>query len=503
MMSNLYLSLSDKISITIATIGIFCILLVYYISDSYMQFAYKHHSQSIQQLAYLEVEDLIVDLRENSHDLALSIENEDDFKRDFRLRYIDDLTDQLDNQFHQYFVTAGIIKVLKIYVLDTEFTRVSSSTEGVQDEAGQQIICHKLSQIAIQRTGAEKLQLLSRPCLLDNRPVYAVIIPFGGLNPKGYIQVITDFAYSMRKIEQSLAMPVKIMSIDDELLYQSSQWQQGSDSNNHITVDLPITGDDDEPIMNITLLSDMSEFNNDVIAHRNWVMSLTFIATGLFVFFVIMMLQRSAIPPLAKIHNVLEKIHLNSTGGSDGGRLLFEQLLEQIIRLRKRSRLHFSVMILDLTRFRKINDEYGSDTGDKLLLEVEHRLSCVLRGSDLISWVGTDTPGHKLMPSGTKTQYRATIARLGGDEFGLLLPSAETSEQSMAVAHRIVESLNKTFEIDGHRIDIQCRIGISIYPEHGEDEKILIRNADKAMYQAKANDCPVAVFEGQVQSPND
>jgi len=166
--------------------------------------------------------------------------------------------------------------------------------------------------------------------------------------------------------------------------------------------------------MNISLKSDMTVFNEDVVSHRNWVMTLTFIMTGLAVFIVLLILQRSAIPSLAKIHDVLEKIHLHSKTDSEGSRILFEQLLEQIIRLRRKSGSRFSVMILDLTHFKKINADYGEKTADQLLIEVEQRLSSVLRGSDLISWVGTDTPGHKLLPSGTKTQYRATIAGSAG-----------------------------------------------------------------------------------------
>jgi GGDEF domain-containing protein len=152
-------------------------------------------------------------------------------------------------------------------------------------------------------------------------------------------------------------------------------------------------------------------------------------------------------------------------------------------------------MLLDLTRFENVNIEFGETVGDHLLLEVENRLSSTLRDSDLISWVGTDTPGHKLLPSGTETRYRATIARLGGDEFGLLLPSAETREQAIKVAQRIADSLNRPFSIDGHDIDIECKIGISIYPTHGEDEKLLIRNADKAMKQAKTDKLTISIFD--------
>ena len=97
----------------------------------------------------------------------------------------------------------------------------------------------------------------------------------------------------------------------------------------------------------------------------------------------------------------------------------------------------------------------------------------------------------------TETRYHATLARLGGDEFGLLLPSAETKEQAIKVAQRIIEALNRPFKIDEHDIDIECKIGISIYPVHGEDEKFLIRNADKAMAQAKASEQSVSVFDAE------
>jgi len=225
-------------------------------------------------------------------------------------------------------------------------------------------------------------------------------------------------------------------------------------------------------------------------------MALAIITTALTIFIVLLILQRLTIPPLARIHNVLEKIHLHSHSQADSNnsRLLFEQLLEQIICLRQRYKTSFTVMILDLSRFNDVNRKFGEPVGDRLLLEVEIRLGTILRDSDLISWVGTDTPGHKLLPSGTESRYHATIARLGGDEFGLLLPSAQTSEQAIKVAHRIVEILNKPFVIEGNEIEIECRIGISIYPEHGEDEKLLIRNADKAMKQASADGVTASVF---------
>jgi len=490
-------SLSDKISMTIVVIGIFGIMFVYYINDSYKQLTYKHHTQAIQRLAYLEVDDLIEELETNSLDLALSIENENAFKNNFQHKNKIDLTRQLDDQFYQYFVTAGVIKLLKLYILDTNFTLISTSTEGVKTDIDSELICPQLTQSALKRLGSEKLQTLSRTCTYKNHPVFALIVPFGGLNPKGYIQIITDLAYNLQKIDQSLEMPIQINLLDGHTIYQSKNWALSRDNKNYLDVTLPVKSGNNKTILFISLKSDMTGFNMEIKQHRNWIMALALVTTALTVFIILQILQRSAILPLAKIHDMLEKIHLHSRSytGNKNDRLLFEQLLEQIICLKQRYKICFSVMILDLTHFKNVNIEFGEAVGDRLLVEVEQRLGSILRDSDLVSWIGTDTPGHKLLPSDTETRYRATIARLGGDEFGLLLPSAETKEQAICVAQRIVETLSNSFEISGHVINIECKIGISIFPVHGEDEKILIRNADKAMLQAKADKLAISVFE--------
>ncbi len=492
---NLRFSLADKISMTIIVVGIFCIMLVYYNNSSYKQFAYDHHEQAIQQLAYLEINDLVEELTANSLDLALAIENESDFKRAFQNRNLSALTEYINNQFYQYFVTASVLKLLKLYVLDTHFTLFSVSSEGIDTALNKKLICPQLRQLALARHDSEKLQPLSRTCLYNKIPVHAVLVPFGGLNPIGYILVITDPVYNLRKIEQSLAMPIQINTLDGQLIYQSPNWQLTLNNTNYLTVDLPVLNNEGKPVMAISVKPDMTIFNKDIIKHRNWIMALTFITITFIIVLVLYILQRSTIPSLAKIHDVLEKTHLHSHASGKDSRILFEQLLEQIINLRKKYKTCFSMMIMDLTHFKNINRDYGTATGDQLLLEVEQRLNSILRDSDLISWVGTDSPGHKLLPSDTKTNYRATIARLGGDEFGLLLPSAQTREQATAVAQRIIKTLNKPFLIKGNNINIECKIGISIYPTHGEDEKILMRCADKAMHQAKYHNQAMYVFE--------
>jgi diguanylate cyclase len=97
-----------------------------------------------------------------------------------------------------------------------------------------------------------------------------------------------------------------------------------------------------------------------------------------------------------------------------------------------------------------------------VLVSIAHRLQTAVRESD-------------------------TVARIGGDEFVVLLPVIETRQDASTVAEKIRLALEQPFEINGHTIQIGCSLGIAVYPEHGEDEISLMKNADSAMYQAKQN----------------
>lgn len=143
-------------------------------------------------------------------------------------------------------------------------------------------------------------------------------------------------------------------------------------------------------------------------------------------------------------------------------RTLFDDLLKQALALTKRNHRRTALMFVDLDRFKPINDELGHDVGDLLLQEVAVRLKNSIRESDVVS-------------------------RVGGDEFIILLPCIEDGNNAMLVAEKIQSALARPFELAGHTLQISSSIGISIYPDQGDSEIQLIKNADIAMYHAKRN----------------
>jgi diguanylate cyclase (GGDEF)-like protein/PAS domain S-box-containing protein len=156
-------------------------------------------------------------------------------------------------------------------------------------------------------------------------------------------------------------------------------------------------------------------------------------------------------------------------------RTLLSDRLQQAITAAKREKSHMSLMFVDLDKFKSVNDTLGHHIGDLLLKEVAQRVQQCLRESD-------------------------SAARIGGDEFVVLLPLIETKSDAFAVAEKIRQALNKTFELAGHSLNISSSIGVAVYPEHGSDEKTLLRNADNAMYYAKeAGRNNVMMFEQKME----
>jgi diguanylate cyclase (GGDEF)-like protein len=123
-------------------------------------------------------------------------------------------------------------------------------------------------------------------------------------------------------------------------------------------------------------------------------------------------------------------------------------------------------MLLDLDRFKEINDTLGHQTGDAVLEHLATRLKDVARASD-------------------------TVARLGGDEFALVLQGAQDSASALFVAERIRRALDDPFVIDGLTLQLETSIGIAIFPRHGKDAEQLLKRADIALYASKDSHQPV------------
>ena len=175
--------------------------------------------------------------------------------------------------------------------------------------------------------------------------------------------------------------------------------------------------------------------------------------------------------------NEYQAFHDVLTGLANRG--LFRDRVQQAIREADREGWLMGVMLMDLDRFKEINDTLGHHRGDVVLQQIAARLNEVLRDTD-------------------------TVARLGGDEFAVLLPHIPDPASAIHVAEKIRESLHRPFVIEGMGLDVHASIGISFFPGHGEDVDVLLQRADVAMYLAKAanSGCEVYAAERDQYSPS-
>ena len=135
-----------------------------------------------------------------------------------------------------------------------------------------------------------------------------------------------------------------------------------------------------------------------------------------------------------------------------------------------------AVLCLDLDGFKGVNDRFGHATGDALLREVAERLRAVVRTED-------------------------TVERMGGDEFVVLQVGSEQPEGATRLAQRIIDALGTTVRVDADLIRVGVSIGIAFAPDHGQDPEIVLKQADAALYAAKAegkNTYRVSPFAGRV-----
>ena len=141
-------------------------------------------------------------------------------------------------------------------------------------------------------------------------------------------------------------------------------------------------------------------------------------------------------------------------------RTLLRDRLQQAILLAQRDKAALALLIIDLDRFKDVNDTLGHQYGDELLQVVAARIQGVLRASD-------------------------TVARMGGDEFAIILPAVRDEQGATHIAELLVRTLEQPLSLGGQWVSIGASVGVALCPQHGDDAKTLLRHADVAMYAAK------------------
>jgi diguanylate cyclase (GGDEF)-like protein len=156
-------------------------------------------------------------------------------------------------------------------------------------------------------------------------------------------------------------------------------------------------------------------------------------------------------------------------------RTLFQLRTRAAVGAAERSDSGFAVMLLDLDRFKEVNDTLGHDAGDQLLRLIGARLEALVGDRDVVS-------------------------RLGGDEFAILLPSTPTPDSAAAAAARVLQALREPFILKTLSVEVETSLGVVLYPRDGDDEGLLLQRADVAMYAAKERKTGIELYRPEMDS---
>ena len=158
----------------------------------------------------------------------------------------------------------------------------------------------------------------------------------------------------------------------------------------------------------------------------------------------------------------------DSLTGLPNRKMILAELADRLDAAR-RTKTHIGLCLLDLDRFKEVNDTLGHQVGDRLLAVVAQRIQGALRPNDI-------------------------VARLGGDEYAILLDPVRNSDAAVEVAHRVRQALTRPFHVEGMLFELEASIGVAVFPEHGEDVDPIVRRADVAMYLAKEERTGVELY---------
>ncbi len=522
-------SIRTILGIIIGMMSILGIILALVSGVVHRELTFDNNRKMLAEMISINTDELLEDLKVTSQDLGLALQSSAEFRQAMRTRDKEALTQMLNSQFHQYFVTAGVIRLEHLYLLDKNLDIITKSTEGSMDQGGKTYsVCSRMFEVARARKGRLRLAMLSDQCLHHGRPMHAVMVPVGGLRLKGYLVVVTDPLHNLVDTESALGMPVRLSLANQEVVYQSKTWPTGKAAKDVFYASYFLKSPAGVPLYSVEIAHDLSSLSENLLKTRFVVLLYACIGTLAVVLFAAWLLRKTTLRPLSRLTGKLHQLHtdrslmgqqLKVTGTTEirdltagfnemsqelgnlyktlehmaytdsltklPNRNLFLDQLVKYIQIYKQTQQHFVLFLMDLDRFKSVNDALGHHIGDQLLKEVSKRLQQTLRHDDFVSRVDKDF---------LKDFKGDMVARLGGDEFAGMFPSINSIDDAIIVARKLLRAMEQPFTVGEHRLTISASIGVVVCPEHGDDVHTLISHADVAMYNAKNRKCGFSVY---------
>jgi len=526
------LSMRFTLGATIVLMGMLGLVLALATGEIYRKQTLENQREGLRELIQVSIAAQLRDLEDRARDLGLALQTETDFRQALALGNRNALARELRNQFQQYAATASIIQLDRLVAYNNNFRILAFAQAGGSTARGGSG-CPQLVERARARIGADRLQTVSALCVTQQRAQHSVLVSIGSPQPIGYLEIVTNPAPVLARIESKLGFPVRIRDPRGKNIFASENWPAPTAMQNVLLAENVLTTRSGETVLKIAVMRDVEPLQKSLEQTRWLVMSLAIGVTLVGVMLALYILEKTTLQPLNTLTQHLRRVGSNKehlgepvqAGGmaeirelADDFNLMARELdrlygslehlafTDPLTNLPNRARFHdsleesvqqythanhpFALFLMDLDRFKAVNDGYGHQVGDLLLQEAGARLRSVLRESDTVARLATDA---------IASLEGKMVARLGGDEFAAIWPRLNTIDDASAVARKLLLAMQEPFPIRGHTVSIGISIGIALYPQHGQDIDTLMQRADAAMYFAKNNQCGLAFPDNMQQ----
>lgn len=524
----------STLSATILLMGVLALAMALTTGEIYRREAVDSQQTALAELLQLSADAQLRELTERTRDLGLAIQSEPSFGPAFAAGGTV-LARELQKQRRQYRLTADRIRVRELIAWDRANRALAAADATTARADPKTPECPELIRIAQSRREPDRTGVYHALCVYDRQPRLAVLVPIGTKGAAGYLEIVVDPTPSLLSITTRMGLPVRLRDAAEQRIGASPDWPPPNEMANALVAEYTLTMPDGTPALRVAAMRDIGPLRNALERTRYLVTGLAVAATVLAVLVALWVLDRTALRPLNTLAQHLRRVgrdkdHLAEPVAISGiaevrdlaedfnhmareldrlygslehlaftdpltnlpNRARFRDTLEESARQHSSVRRPFALFLMDLDRFKNVNDTYGHQVGDLLLQEVSARLRGTLRGSDTVARLDNET----IQELDTKM-----VARLGGDEFAAILPRVYSMDDATSVAHKLLISMQEPFDIRGHMLSVGISIGIALYPQHGEDIDTLMHRADAAMYHAKNNQTGLAFPEQMQQAP--
>lgn len=519
-LSSIFQSIRSTVTSVILAMGLLSLAAILLTGQIYHNLTLRSQLENISQLLRQETESNLQRTRQYALQFSTLVINSKPFINHLGANNRPALQKYLASLKQSPFLLNDVLKVNRIKLYDSNGRGVVDAVfDDAYREPADDSPCLAKQGVKQAIVNNPEMEIEYDLCVKDQIPYLTASLPYVVADNHGLLVLVVDITESLQQLEQRISLPVRLRLNKGHTVFASANWPTRPDEGSFASY---IKGNNHgETVFYIDAIHQDPSLDKALATARMLVISGAGVTVVLVILLVLYILNQIVVKPVNDVINSIRLVRENknnlgaqvaSHGATEitrladdfnamsstlkhlyhaletmaytdpltrlGNRKLFQEKLQQILKSASSDHFKVALLMIDLDKFKQVNDTYGHQAGDDILVEVSNRFSTVLRNSDYLA---------NLAAADIASPVQDHLARLGGDEFAVILPKLRADGDAVAVAKKLQHAIEQPIMFENQAIDLGISIGIAIYPDHATDMEQLMQLADQSMYHAKKN----------------